>query len=166
MFAYFNSIQGDIKPCKKEDFDRILNSDRVLKAIDSISDAAEQWRKGLIDEVGFMSHKTATKRRLPGFCFMMKGRFGRRTAAGSEPSGLVMIDIDHIADPAAEWERIQRILKEKQLLTLVALAHITPSGEGLRVVFVTPSRGWKSPTRSCGSAIFARSPSPTRPVRM
>ena len=145
MFAYFNSIQGDIKPCKKEDFDRILNSDRVLKAIDSISDAAEQWRKGLIDEVGFTAHKTAIKRRLPGFCFMMKGRFGRRTAAGSEPSGLVMIDIDHIADPAAEWARIQRTLKEKQLLTLVALVHITPSGEGLRVVFVTPFRNMEIP---------------------
>ena len=68
MFAYFNSIQGDIKPCTKEDFDRIIKSERVSKAIDSISDAAEQHRKGLIDEVGFMSHKTATKRRLPGFC--------------------------------------------------------------------------------------------------
>ena len=145
MFSYFNSIQGEIKPCRKEDFDRIIQSKRVEAAIDSISDAAEQWRKGQIDEVGYTAHKTATKRRLPGFCFMMKGRVGRRQAAGSEPSGLVMIDIDHVPDPAAEWERIQRILKEKQLLTLLALAHVTPSGEGLRVVFVTPFKGMEIP---------------------
>ena len=145
MFSYFNSIQGEIKPCKKEDFNRIVQSKRVETAINSISDAAEQWRKGLIDEVGFTGHKTATKRRLPGFCFMMKGRVGRRQAAGSEPSGLIMIDIDHIADPAAEWARIQRILKEKQLLTLVALVHVTPSGEGLRVVFVTPFKEMEIP---------------------
>ena len=145
MFSYFNSIQGEIKPCKIEDFNRIIQSKRVETAIDSISNAAEQYRKGLIDEVGYTAHKTATKRRLPGFCFMLKGRVGRRQAAGSEPSGLVMIDIDHIADPAAEWARIQRILREKQLLTLVALAHITPSGEGLRVVFVTPFKRMEIP---------------------
>ena len=52
MFSYFNSIQGEIKPCKKEDFNRIVQSKRVETAINSISDAAEQWRKGLIDEVG------------------------------------------------------------------------------------------------------------------
>ena len=52
MFSYFNSIQGEIKPCKKEDFNRIVQSKRVETAINSISDATEQWRKGLIDEVG------------------------------------------------------------------------------------------------------------------
>ena len=30
MFAYFNSIQGDIKPCKKEDFDRIYSNRRAV----------------------------------------------------------------------------------------------------------------------------------------
>lgn len=145
MFSYFNSIQGEIKPCKIEDFNRIIQSKRVETAIDSISSAAEQYHKGQIDEVGYTAHKTATKRRLPGFCFMLKGRVGRRQAAGSEPSGLVMIDIDHIADPAAEWARIQRVLKEKQLLTLLALVHITPSGEGLRVVFVAPFKNMEIP---------------------
>ena len=82
MFSYFNSIQGEIKPCKKEDFNRIVQSKRVETAINSISDAAEQWRKGLIDEVGFTGHKTATKRRLPGFCFMMKGACRSPTGGG------------------------------------------------------------------------------------
>ena len=38
MFSYFNSIQGEIKPCKKEDFNRIVQSKRVETAINSISD--------------------------------------------------------------------------------------------------------------------------------
>ena len=41
-----------------------------------LRDTAEPHRKELINKVSVTAHKTATKRRLPGFCFTMNGRIG------------------------------------------------------------------------------------------
>jgi len=50
----------------------------------------------------------------------------------ARPSGLYMLDIDHIADPEATWKHIieKHSIEELQ----VVLAHKTPSTEGLRII--------------------------------
>ena len=47
------------------------------------------------------------------------------------PSGLVMLDIDHVDNPRQLWESLS--LAPKSDLG-IALAHITPSGHGLRII--------------------------------
>lgn len=70
------------------------------------------------------------KKRLPALCYMGKSQNGKRSAATCLPTGLVMIDVDHCADPRGCWAHARERLGD----IVVVAAHITPSGRGLRLV--------------------------------
>ena len=73
------------------------------------------------------------KKRLPGVTWQAHFPSGSRKNAEAEPSGLYMLDIDGIDAPAALFdEKVARRLTELDIL----VAHITPSGRGLRLVAV------------------------------
>ena len=87
------------------------------------------------------------KTKLPAVCwtgFVNNG--GSRKIENMTPTGLYMIDIDHISkgdrspEPEYAWKEISIFLKaerlgeNKTLFDAVRLAHITPSGDGLRLV--------------------------------
>lgn len=58
---------------------------------------------------------------------------GRREAKALTPTQLYMIDIDHMTeDPREVWEGIS----EKVASTYIMVAHVTPSGKGLRIVAI------------------------------
>ena len=100
--------------------------------------------------------KSREKKRLPIFTFHATFKNGRRLNADAVPSGLSMYDIDHINDPRGYWERVLneelRIKNEEShpdgnssfhilhssFLKHIVLVHVTPSGEGLRIVFRIP----------------------------
>lgn len=67
-------------------------------------------------------------------------RNGRRLNADAIPSGLSIYDKDHIADPTGWWKAKSEELRVKnpQVLARILLVHVTPSLEGLRLVFVMP----------------------------
>lgn len=46
----------------------------------------------------------------------------------------VMIDLDHVESPRHLWEHAFAMAREKKLEKHLLLAHITPSGDGLRIV--------------------------------
>ncbi len=52
------------------------------------------------------------------------------------PTGLLMLDFDHVPDPKGLLETIMIELEQRGLdsKAIIALAHITPSGQGLRLV--------------------------------
>ena len=88
------------------------------------------------------------KRSLPGFCFMADHFEPNRGSKGTLPegtwrlqsaavlNGLVMLDVDHVEDPRGLFERMpQHLFDDATSRTAVMLVHVTPSGEGLRVVF-------------------------------
>jgi len=60
----------------------------------------------------------------------------RRSKDNAKPNGWVMMDIDHIRGepPAATWARLEPTARRLG----AALAHITPSGQGLRIVLPWP----------------------------
>lgn len=89
----------------------------------------EQFRKtGQID----------WKQRLPAVNFhgydpkVYSGGYGSRKQADLVPTGLFMLDVDHIDNPKAVWQLFKQQIGEQ--FQDVALAHITPSGKGLRIV--------------------------------
>jgi len=55
----------------------------------------------------------------------------RRNSANAIPSGLVMLDIDHIDNPRQLWNTLSIA---PELNSGIRLAHITPSGHGLRII--------------------------------
>lgn len=73
------------------------------------------------------------KKELPAVCWV--GRCdGRRAANNMTPTGWVMVDIDHCEDAVLKWGSIYE--EHKSLITsIVGIAHVTPSGKGLRIVF-------------------------------
>ena len=74
------------------------------------------------------------KKRLPIITFHATFKNGRRKNDEAIPSGLSIYDLDHIPNPREKWAEIEPRKKELGIL----LAHISPSLEGLRLVFIMP----------------------------
>ena len=58
--------------------------------------------------------------------------FCHRRLADCHLNGLVMLDIDHVANPMLVWYAIR---DDEELMKRVALVHITSSGHGIRIIF-------------------------------
>ena len=101
-----------------------------------IADCHEQMLRGEMSREDFETKKSELKRRLPAFCFHAHFKNGRRLNAEAVPSGLSILDIDHIKGSPEVFfnEKVKDRAKESGIV----LAHKTPSGEGLRLVFVIP----------------------------
>jgi len=104
----------------------------------------------LYRETGDKAYKTqadAKKRTLPGACFQAssfevsvgtkkynKGKRGRwREQRHAYLSGLVVIDVDHVANPREMFEQMKTRFDLKALGIL--LVYISASGEGMKIVF-------------------------------
>ena len=91
----------------------------------------------IIDAVraGDKSKKTS----LPSICFTGRSGTGYRRGADMVPTQLVMVDIDHVDDPLAAYNRFMEDYKTSQqpdaATDYLVLAHVTPSGHGLRLIF-------------------------------
>lgn len=83
----------------------------------------------------------SAKTKLPAVCWTgVLPEGAMRKAADMVPSGLFMVDIDHCKYPSEAWENIQKSMREYNeaagaVIFKLMLAHITPSGMGLRLVF-------------------------------
>lgn len=102
--------------------------EQILKSKE-VGDLVERYRKGDKD----------AKPNLPAINFV--GRtVGVRRNDQMEPTQLVMVDIDHCADPCGAWENIHKTIIEAfgddWFIKNVILVHITPSGKGLHLFFV------------------------------
>ena len=82
----------------------------------------------------FEAVKSRMKKQLPLITPHATFKNGRRKNDEAIPSGLSMYDIDHMANPRERWAEME---SRKEELGIV-LAHITPSTEGLRLVFRMP----------------------------
>lgn len=87
----------------------------------------------------------AAKRRLPAATFMGRSKDGKRAAASMEPTGLFMIDIDHVIDIAKAKETI--LNHDFMAAVDPVLMHITPSGKGIRIVAPIKGYIYKDPDR-------------------
>ena len=102
---------------------------------------ATQWNEN-IDRYR-ETHDAALKRKLPAFIFQATfdeteskaGKLGQwRKQAATRLTGLVVMDIDHVENPQevhGEWLKVHGDLKKLGIL----LVYITPSGQGLKIVF-------------------------------
>ena len=183
MFDYISNIRSHhTVPCTADILHTVMRSTIVGQTCAEIADCHEQLLRGEMSREDFETKKTELKKRLPAFCFHAHFKSGRRLNAEAVPSGLSILDIDHIkgspevglspALPVGEGEEQPKeqpkeqskelskesvtlmetlkrhlftctpITDEKTLATLkrlgIVLIHKTPSGEGLRLVFIIP----------------------------
>ena len=136
-FGISNNIKSRVvRECTPELFHQALASPLVARVCAEIEDALEAVRRGEMSKDDFETLKAARKKMLPVITPHATFRNGRRLNADAIPSGLSMYDVDHIPDPRGYYDDHIRG-REAQLG--IVLAHVTPSTEGLRLLFVIPA---------------------------
>ena len=134
-FGISNSVKSQqVQICTAEMLREAIDSPHVALVCAEIKDAWEQEKRGEITLEEFEELKGRLKKQLPILTPHATFKNGRRLNADAVPSGLSMYDLDHIPDPEGRWREIE---PRKDELGIV-MAHITPSAEGLRLIFVIP----------------------------
>ena len=134
MFGYAVNVKSKVVECTSQRLNEVLDSPKVADVCAQIADALEQFRRGELTEEEFETLKAKLKKELPVFTFHAAFPQGRRVNAEAVPSGLAIYDKDHINDPHGYWAAIEPRAKELG----IGMAHVTPSSEGLRLVFGVP----------------------------
>lgn len=122
-FTYVKNVAAKAEVVTEEIFHQIIDSEKVRDICGRLAETAdtEEFRK--------------LKSQLPAFCFHGWFDQGKRKNYCAHPSGLIMLDLDHLENPLKVWEEIEVKAKEMGLV----ICHVTPSQKGLRLVFPVPS---------------------------
>ena len=133
-FGIANNVRSEVRVCTPDLFNQALDSPQVAKVCAEIEDSLEKFRRGELTKDEYETIKGELKKKLPIFTFHAAFKNGRRKNDDAILSGLSIYDLDHIENPRAKWNSI----KERSTELGIVLAHISPSLEGLRLVFVIP----------------------------
>ena len=133
-FGIAKDIRSEVRECTPDLLNQALDSALVARTCAEIEDALEKSRKGEITQDEYETLKGQLKKRLPIITFHATFKNGRRKNDDAIPSGLSIYDLDHIPNPREKWAEIEARKEELGIL----LAHISPSLEGLRLVFIMP----------------------------
>ena len=90
-----------------------------------------EGNKIIID--GIRTGNKSEKVKLSAACWVGKTTTGKRRAEDMQPTQFFMVDIDHCDEPRKAYEEITQ--SHPSVLDSILLAHVTPSGKGLRLVF-------------------------------
>ena len=126
MFCYQESVsKGTPKPCTPEIWDNLIDSPEVsniCRRIAALDPSAPDYN----------DRKQALKRRLPVIIpHAASFNNGKRISADAIPSGLAMLDVDHVDNPRDWFHSLNTQLLSDNRIYLVA---ITASGKGLRLI--------------------------------
>ena len=133
-FGIAQNVRSEVRECTPELLNQALDAPHVAKTCAEIEDALEDYRQGKLTQSEFETLKSQLKKRLPILTPHATFLNRRRKNDEAVPSGLSIYDLDHIPNPRAKWAEIEARKKELGIL----LSHITPSTEGLRLIFVMP----------------------------
>ena len=134
-FGIAKNVRSEVRECTPELLNRVLDSARVARICAEIEDALEKCRNGELTKDEYETIKAEMKKKLPIFTFHAVFKNRRRKNDDAIPSGLCIYDLDHIPNLQAKWAEIEPRKEELGIL----LSHISPSLEGLRLVFVMPA---------------------------
>jgi len=126
MFQYQDKVNAGVpQVCTPEIWDSLIDSPVVANtcaAIAALDPEAPDYN----------DRKQALKRRLPIIIpHAASFRNGKRISADAIPSGLAMLDVDHVDNPREWFEAVDKQVLSDNKIYLVA---ITASGKGLRLI--------------------------------
>ena len=125
MFCYQRNFVNPTLPVDEKQFYALVRAAKWNEDIDRYRETGE----------------ASLKRKLPAFIFQAtfdeteskKGKVGRwRKQAATRLTGLVVMDVDHVEEPRAVFEKWKALDFGKLGILLV---YVTPSGKGLKIVF-------------------------------
>jgi len=126
MFCYQESVsKGAPQLCTPAIWNSIIDSPEVKKICDRIAALDPQAED-------YNDRKQKLKRRLPVIIpHAASFKNGKRVSTDAIPSGLAMLDVDHVENPKEWFDSIDKQLLSDNRIYLVA---ITASGKGLRLI--------------------------------
>ena len=125
MISIYNTVSSRAEDFDGITFNRITSTQTILHICEKIAQAEAE---------GDHERKSQLKKKLPAVTWQAYQERGtQRSAENSMPNGLFILDFDHVDNPRALWERINKE-KERWAYDKIMVAHITPSGKGLRIV--------------------------------
>ncbi|MBQ8221163.1 MAG: hypothetical protein IJZ31_08185 [Bacteroidaceae bacterium] len=138
MINYVNNAYDKVlKPCDAQQFNILVKSLETEKLILGHR-GGDQRCKPKLPAITYMGALDSEKyKQYLRQCEEQGAKpLGSRRAEFMRPTGLFMLDFDHVEDPRFVYERILQVLDVAGLkpAEILALVHITPSGDGLRVV--------------------------------
>ena len=130
MFQYQEKVNAGVPQlCTPEKWDELIDSP-VVKDICA--------RIAALDETAgdYAERKQALKKRLPIIIpHAASFKNNKRVSADAVPSGLAMLDVDHVEKPREWWNSLMEIASTEHLKANgIYLIAITASGKGLRVI--------------------------------
>lgn len=143
-FYYCASILPEAHPCTPEKLHEIFKSRAVMANCEAIRKIAESLPDNPTKEQwaaykkAIAPYKCGDRQRgipsLPGICFHAAFPHGKRNNEDAQLSGLVTLDLDGIPEPREVFGTFREKAKELGLV----FAYVSPSGKGLKLVFVIP----------------------------
>ena len=126
MFCYQEKVNAGVpQVCTPEIWDSLIDSPAVKNICDRIA-ALDP------NAADYADRKQALKKRLPIIIpHAASFRNGKRVSADAIPSGLAMLDVDHVDNPRDWFDSLDKQLLSDNRIYLVA---ITASGKGLRII--------------------------------
>jgi len=126
MFQYQNKVNaGAPQLCTPEIWDSLIDSPAVANTCAAIA-ALDP------NAADYADRKQALKKRLPIIIpHAASFKNGKRISADAIPSGLAMLDVDHVDNPREWFNSLDKQLLSDNRIYLVA---ITASGKGLRLI--------------------------------
>ena len=131
MFCYQDKVNAGVPQiCTPEIWDKLIDSPEVKNLCDRIAELDP-------NDENYNDRKQALKRRLP-IIIPHAASFanGKRISADATPSGLAMLDVDHVDNPREAYLRLLPEGKGEEwfIENGIYLIAITASGHGLRVI--------------------------------
>lgn len=126
MFQYQEKVNAGVpQVCTPEIWDQLIDSPEVKNICSRIAALDTQAKD-------YNDRKQALKKRLPIIIpHAASFKNGKRVSADAVPSGLAMLDVDHVENPQEWFASIDKQLLSDNKIYLVA---ITASGKGLRII--------------------------------
>ncbi len=131
MFQYQKRVNAGVPQlCTREIWDELIDSPAVKNICERIASLD-------IQSPDYNDRKQALKRKLPVIIpHAMSFKNGKRVSADAVPSGLAMLDVDHVEEPREAYLHLLPEGKSEEwfLEQGIYLIAITASGKGLRVI--------------------------------
>ena len=138
-------VKGQPAVLTKEKWDELIDSPAV-------KDICARIAALDVTAADYAERKQALKKRLPVIIpHAAAFRNGRRVSADAVPSGLAMLDVDHVDEPREWWHSLMEIASTEHLKKNgIYLVAITASGKGLRVIGARRNSGeeWTAAKRT------------------
>ena len=128
---------AQMQPCTPELLNAAFDNQLVSNTCREIATNLQKVKEGTLTRDAFETLKSELKaQNLPVVCFHANFTDGYRHNESAVPSGLSIYDVDHLTIDPRTYYNNKVAGREAELQ--IPLAHISPSNEGVRLVFVMP----------------------------